>query len=86
MLERSWLWRRIAVFTSLAVCDVVILYLAVFGADTRLSETLANGALLALAGLVNGYVFGSAWDDRNKDKAAAEFKATEPPAGQGPQP
>lgn len=69
VMERSWKWRRIAVFTSLAVCDFVIVYIAIFGADTRLSETLVNGAWLAMAGLANGYIFGGAWDDKNRDAA-----------------
>jgi uncharacterized membrane protein YeiH len=68
-MERSWLWRRWAVFSSLAVCDAVILYLTIFGADTRLNQDLGNGALILIAALVNGYVFGGVLDDKHKDKA-----------------
>jgi hypothetical protein len=67
--ERSWLWRRLAVFSSLAVCDISILYLVIYGVDTRLNETLANGVLLLMAAIVNGYVFAGMLDDKNKDKA-----------------
>lgn len=69
MMERSWFWRRWAVFSSLAVCDLVIIYLTIFGPDTRLNQDIANGALLLVAALVNGYVFGGIYDDKNKDKA-----------------
>lgn len=77
MVDRSWYWRRWAVFSSLTVCDLVIMYLTVLGVDTRLNQDLANGALLLIAALVNGYVFGSAWDDRNKGKEAIAAKAVE---------
>lgn len=78
MIERSWKYRRIAVFTSLLVCDFVLVYAAIYGADTRLFETLVNGAWLAMAGLVNGYILGATWDDRNKDAAV---KPNDPPLG-----
>lgn len=73
-MERSWLWRRWAVFSSLIVCDAVVIYLTLFGADTRLNQDIANGALLLIAALVNGYVFGGMLDDRfkGKEKLAAQ--------------
>lgn len=67
--DRSWLWRRWAVFSSLAVCDIVIIYLAIWGADTALSRDIVQAAFLALLAIVNGYVFLGSWDDKNKDKA-----------------
>lgn len=75
LVERSWLWRRWAVFSSLAVCDVTILYLMVFGTDTRLNEDIANGVILLMGAIVNGYVFGGIWDDRNKGKEAIAHTA-----------
>ena len=77
LVERSWLWRRWAIFSSLAVCDVVILYISVFGGDTRVNESIVNGAFLTIAALANGYIFGGALDDRNKDKAAVATKAVD---------
>lgn len=68
MMERSWKWRRWAVFSSLGVCDAVILYLTVFGADNRLNGDLVNAAFLLIAAIVNAYVFGSIWDDKIKGK------------------
>ena len=77
MMERSWFWRRIAVFTSLAVCDAVILYLMVFGPDTRLNPDIANGVILLIGAIVNGYVFGAIWDDRNKGREALAKQAVD---------
>lgn len=76
-LERSWFWRRWAVFSSLAVCDVVILYLVMFGSDTRLNQDAINGAMLLIAALVNGYVFGGLLDDRNKGKEKLASQAVD---------
>lgn len=76
-IERSWIWRRWGVFSSLIVCDFAVVYLTVFGGDTRLNESIVNGAFLTMAALVNGYIFGGAWDDRNKDKAATANQAVD---------
>lgn len=67
--DRSWFWRRWSIFSSLGVCFFVLVYLTVRGEDTRLNQDLANGAFLTIAAIVNGYVFGAAWDTKNKDKA-----------------
>lgn len=77
LIERSWLWRRWAVFSSLAVSDIAILYLMVFGADTRLNQDIANGVILLIGAIVNGYVFGGIWDDRNKGKESVAMKAVD---------
>jgi len=69
MFERSWLWRRWAVFSSLIVCDIVILYVAIWGQDNALSRDLVQAGFFAQLALVNGYVFLGSWDDKNKDKA-----------------
>lgn len=74
-VERSWLWRRWAVFSTLGVCDAVIIYLTIFGPDTRLNQDIVNGAFLLLAAVANGYLFSGVIDDRNKDKAAAATQA-----------
>lgn len=76
-MERSWVWRRWAVFSSLGICDLVIVYLTVFGSDSAINRDLVQGAFLTLAALVNGYVFGGAWDDRNKDKAVIASQAVD---------
>jgi hypothetical protein len=77
IMERSWFWRRWAVFSSLIVCDAVIVYLTLFGEDTRLNQDIANGALLLIAALVNGYVFGGMLDDRFKGKEKLASQAVD---------
>lgn len=74
-IERSWLWRRWAVFSSLVICDAILLYLTVYGADTALSRDLAQGAYALIILIVNGYVFAGILDDRNKGKEAIATKA-----------
>jgi len=76
-MERAWFWRRWAVFSSLIVCDAVIVYLTVFGVDTRLNQDIANGALLLIAAIVNGYVFGGVVDDRFKGREQVAKQAVE---------
>jgi len=78
-VERSWILRRWAVFSSLAVCDTAIIYLMVFGNDTALSRDIIQIAFLTIMALVNGYVFGGIWDDKNKDKAALAQSAVSNP-------
>lgn len=74
-VERSWLWRRWAVFSTLCVCYAVIIYLTLFGPDTRLNQDIVNGAFLLIGIIANGYLFSGVIDDRNKDKAAAATQA-----------
>lgn len=66
MMERSWFWRRVAVFSTLIVCDLLLFWLVLFSEDTALNRDIANGAFLLLAAVVNGYVFGAVWDDKIK--------------------
>jgi len=77
IMERSWIWRRWAVFSSLAVCDAAIVYLMIFGDDTALSRDIIQSAFLTILALVNGYVFGAVLDDKNKDKAAIAQSAVD---------
>jgi hypothetical protein len=65
-MERSWKWRRLAIFSTLIVCDLGLLYLILWGEDTALNRDIGNGMLLLIAAIVNGYIFGAAWDDKIK--------------------
>jgi hypothetical protein len=60
----SWRVRRKVIFTSLSLCFIILLYLLFFGEDTRLNETLANGAFLLSGSVIGAYVFGAVWDDK----------------------
>jgi hypothetical protein len=65
--ERSWKWRRWAVFSQLAVIDAMLLYLTYHDVDNALNRDIVSGAYLFLAALCNGYIFGGIWDDKIKD-------------------
>jgi hypothetical protein len=67
VFERSWFWRRFAVFSQLAVIDVMLLYLTYHDVDNALNRDIASGAFLFLAAVLNGYIFGGIWDDKIKD-------------------
>jgi len=71
MNDRSWKWRRVAIFFTIASCAAVVGYLAVCGEDTRLSDTLAFGSFLLWGSVVGSYVFGAVWDDNMFDKLNA---------------
>ncbi len=65
MYEPRWERRRLVVFATLILCAFVIVYLTLWGADTRLNEGLAMGAYALAAMVIGSYVFGAAWDDAN---------------------
>ena len=50
---------------TLLLCAFVVLYLLFQGEDTRLNETLANGAFFLAGSVIGAYVFGATWDDKN---------------------
>lgn len=60
-----WKNRRRVIFGSLFFCAGVTIYLAAWGADTAVNETIAMGILLLAAAVIGSYVFGAVWDDRN---------------------
>jgi hypothetical protein len=61
----SWRVRRAIIIGTLIFCAGEILYLTVWGQDTDLAETIANGLILLAASVIGAYVFGAVWDDRN---------------------
>ena len=61
----SWRIRRRIIALTLMLCAFVIIYLLLQGEDTRLNETLANGAFLLAGSVIGAYVFGAAWDDKH---------------------
>lgn len=67
IFDRSWKYRRWAVFTQLAVADTAILYLMVFGQDNALNRDMIQAIFIFLTFLTNGYIFGGIWDDKVKD-------------------
>lgn len=78
-MERSWKWRRILVFSQSIAINFAIFYLIGWGSDTRLHQDIASSLLILLGAIVQGYIFGAIWDDRNKDAAAKN--SNDPPLG-----
>jgi hypothetical protein len=72
LLDRSWRWRRWAVFSQLAICDAAIVYIVFLNSDSVLHRDAFGGLVLLIGAIINGYVFGAVLDDRNRDKAVAE--------------
>ena len=66
MQANSWSHRRRIIYASLLFCAGAVSYLLIYGEDTRLNETLANGFIMLAGSTLGSYVFGAAWDDRNK--------------------
>lgn len=62
--EHSWLFRRINIFSTQIICALLISYLTFKGTDTRLNETIANGAYLLWGTIATGYLFGAIIDDK----------------------
>lgn len=60
-----WAIRRRIIIATLTFCAGETLYLTVWGRDTALHETIANGILLLAGSVIGTYVFGAVWDDRN---------------------
>lgn len=67
----SWRIRRAIIFATLIFCAFWLGYLVMFGEDTRLHETIAQGLLLLAASTIGSYVFGAVFDDRNVMQAEA---------------
>lgn len=61
----DWKIRRRVVNATLIFCALVIMYLLVYGSDTNLNNTIANGILFLAGSVVGCYVFGETWSDRN---------------------
>lgn len=67
-LDPGWTIRRRVIVGTLIYCGVVFAYLAAFGDDTRLNETIVMTLGAVGGSTIGSYVFGAMWDDRNKMK------------------
>jgi len=66
-----WRFRRLIIFATLGMCFAGIAYLTLYGADTRLNETLALGYFALAGGTIGSYVFGATWHDTSLMKQPA---------------
>lgn len=64
--EPQWKRRRGLVFATCGYCAAAVAYLTAFGHDTVLHRAIAEGAYMLAGAVIGSYVFGAAWDDRNK--------------------
>ncbi|MVA47316.1 hypothetical protein GOZ83_19875 [Agrobacterium vitis] len=80
-MERSWIYRRAAVFFALAFSAGIILALLIGGQDTMLARDLAQGAYLIMGSTIGTYVFGAEWSDKNKAKELLQGIDGPPPPG-----
>jgi len=76
-VERSWKWRRWFIGVQLALINCAIAYILIYGRDDMLHRDLSQGLILLLGTILNVYVLGGVWDDRNKDKAEIAHKAVD---------
>ena len=59
----SWAVRRRIIFSFLILCAAQLVYLTIWGEDSRLNETLALGAYALIGSMIGAYVFGAVWED-----------------------
>ncbi|AMS41144.1 hypothetical protein [Aminobacter aminovorans] len=64
-MKPSWKMRRRIIIATLLFCAGEIVYLTIWGQDTDLAATIANGVLILAGSVIGSYVFGAVWDDRN---------------------
>jgi hypothetical protein len=62
---KKWQFRRTVIVMTLMFCATVILYLTLYGDDTRLNETIALGAFGLTISVIGSAIFGAVWDDKN---------------------
>lgn len=77
LVERSWFWRRLAVFGTLGLCAAIMLKVAIWGPDTRLSADIYTTTALLLSTALVTYVGGSILDSRNEGKEIIAAKVAE---------
>lgn len=77
LVERSWFWRRLAVFGSLVFCGAIMLKVALWGPDTRLSSDIYTTTALLFTTTLLAYIGGSILDSRNEGKEALAAKVAE---------
>jgi len=64
----KWENRQKVIFGSLIFCACIIVFLLIWGNDSRLHETIATWAFILSGMVIGSYVFGAAWEDVTKLK------------------
>lgn len=68
----TWRIRRRVVVLTLIFCAGTVIYLLVWGADSKVNETIAMGSYFLAGSTIGAYVFGASWDDSNVMKFGGE--------------
>ena len=77
--QGTWRVRRRIIYATLIMCAGEIIYLTGWGSDTRLNETIVQGAFLLAGSVIGAYVFSASWED-------VRMKQTDSYANYGPYP
>lgn len=77
----SWKNRRRVIFSSLILCAFLVIYVMIFGEDTRVNESIVLGSFALASAIISAYVFGSVWQDNTK---TASGKHTGKPVSKPP--
>ena len=60
----KWKIRRRVVILTLMFCALSVVYLMLFGEDTRLNETIVVGAFFLAGSTIGSYIFGATWENK----------------------
>lgn len=76
-MERSWFWRRSMVYIIVIAC-LGMLFCALFiGGNDLVVQAIVQASYLTIIAVAGAYLGVSAWDDKNKDKAAVAMTAVD---------
>lgn len=65
----DWAVRRRIIILTLIWAAGLVTYLAVWGRDISLSDTIAMNIILLMGGIIGSYVFGAVWEKNVSRKA-----------------
>lgn len=69
MAAPDWAVRRRIIILTLFWSAVLITYLAVWGRDISLTDTIAMNLILLMGGIIGSYVFGAVWESNSQRKS-----------------
>jgi hypothetical protein len=75
----NWAKRRRVMYWALIFIGANLQYLIIFGKPDGLRENIAMALVAAGTAIIGSYIFGAAWDDKNKRTALVDAAA---PAGE----
>lgn len=73
----DWAVRRRIIILTLIWGAGLVTYLAVWGRDISLSDTIAMNIILLMGGIIGSYVFGAVWEKNVARKADVAQQAVE---------